>query len=169
MISHIVSRIAYTIWTRKLFTALVLVSLLVGGSNLIFFLHTAQARGNFRNGTVIINDFQGNDPMSWTSNRLTGQASAESFTTDPTYVYQAIFNGAQFDSGRDEVVDDAGNAYILARAYDTSNDVMVVKLSPTGSVLFVTYLRGSQTDYGTGLTLEGQDVLLVLPTRPTFQ
>lgn len=80
-----------------------------------------------------------------------------------SYVYQTIYNGAQFDSGRDEVVDEAGNAYILARAYDSSssNDVMIVKLSANGKVQFVTYLRGSLNDYGTGLALDGQGGLLV--------
>ena len=87
--------------------------------------------------------------------------------TGPSFVYQTIFNGAQFDSGYDEVVDGAGNAYILANTYDppttsaTDNDVMVVKLSPSGTVLFVTYLRGSMIDAGTGLALDGQGGLLV--------
>ena len=79
----------------------------------------------------------------------------------PGFVYQTIYNGAQFDSGHEMTVDGAGNAYILARAYDATNDVMVVKLSPGGAVLFVTYLRGSQTDWGTGLALDGQGGLLV--------
>ena len=79
----------------------------------------------------------------------------------PSFVYQTTYSGAQFDSGHDEVVDASGNAYILARAYDTSNDVMVVKLSPSGAVLFVTYLRGSLNDWGTGLALDGQGGLLV--------
>jgi Beta-propeller repeat len=92
---------------------------------------------------------------------LLPHARAAAQEANPTFVYQTIFNGAQFDSGRDEVVDGAGNAYIVARAYDTNNDVMVVKLSPSGAVLFVTYLRGSQTDYGTGLALDGQGGLLV--------
>ena len=79
----------------------------------------------------------------------------------PSFVYETTFSGAQFDSGHDEVVDASGNAYVLARAYDTSNDVMIVKLSPSGAVLFVTYLRGSLNDWGTGLALDGQGGLLV--------
>ena len=67
-------------------------------------------------------------------------ASEVQAADEATYVYQTIFDGAQFDSGRDEVVDEIGNAYILARAYNSSNDVMVVKLSPTGAVLFTTYV-----------------------------
>ena len=78
-----------------------------------------------------------------------------------SYVYQTVFSGAQFDSGHDEAVDEDGNAYVLARAYDTSNDVMVVKLSPSGKVLFVTYLRGYLNEWGTGLALDAQGGLLV--------
>ncbi len=88
-------------------------------------------------------------------------STAHAQTTNPSFVYQTVQNGAQFEQGNDEVVDGSGNAYILAYAYDTNPDVMVVKLSPGGSVLFTTYLRGSQTDTGTGLALDGQGGLLV--------
>ena len=87
--------------------------------------------------------------------------TANAQTSNPTFVYQTIHNGAQFEEGTDEVVDEDGNAYVLAYAYDTNPDVMVEKLSPSGAVLFTTYLRGSQTDYGTGLALDGQGGLWV--------
>jgi hypothetical protein len=96
-------------------------------------------------------------PADSTTAKSAGTASANG----PTFVYQKVYNGAQFDSGHDEVVDGSGNAYILARAYDSSNDVMIVKLSPGGAVLFVTYLRGYLNDWGTGLALDGQGGLLV--------
>ncbi len=82
----------------------------------------------------------------------------------PTFVYQTNFDGGPFDSGgNDEVVDSAGNAYILESIYDsvTTNDALVIKLSPTGVVLFSTYLRGSKLDLGTGLALDGHGGLLV--------
>ena len=82
----------------------------------------------------------------------------------PTFVYQTNYNGGSFDSGgHDEVVDSAGNAYIVESVYDsiTSNDVLVVKLSSSGSVLFTTYLRGSKLDWGASLALDGQGGLLV--------
>jgi len=88
-------------------------------------------------------------------------AQAAPLQQNPTYVYQTIYNGAEFDSGRGEVVDNDGNAYIIARAYDSSNDVMVVKISPSGNVLFTTYLRGSLNDYATGLALDGQGSLWI--------
>ena len=83
----------------------------------------------------------------------------------PTFVYQTNYDGGPFDSGgHDEVVDSTGNAYIVESVYDsiTSNDVLVVKLSPSGSVLFSTYLRGSKLDWGASLALDGQGGLLVV-------
>jgi hypothetical protein len=121
--------------------ALIAVLLLPG-----YFNSSAQAATGF------YHDLRGDNPAGWVSGRLSDSMQAAS----PGFVYQTVYNGAQFDSGHDEVVDQEGNAYILARAYDSNNDVMVVKLSPSGAVLFVTYLRGSLTDYGTGLALDGQ-------------
>jgi Beta-propeller repeat len=100
-------------------------------------------------------------PLAQAAGQAGQLAGAQQTTTVPGFVYQTVYSGAQFDSGHAEVVDGAGNAYILARAYDTSNDVMVVKLSPSGAVLFVAYLRGSLNDWGTGLALDGQGGLLV--------
>jgi PKD repeat protein len=78
--------------------------------------------------------------------------AAAPLTIDPTIVYETTFNGAT--SGIDMVVDAAGNAYVIARAYDTNNDVMVAKLSADGTLLYTTYLRGSSGDFGRGITLD---------------
>jgi cell division septation protein DedD len=83
----------------------------------------------------------------------------------PTFVYETNHDGGPFDTGgNDEVVDAAGNAYILEGIYDSigRNDVLVLKLAPTGAVLFTTYLRGSAIDYGTGLALDGNGGLWVV-------
>jgi hypothetical protein len=90
--------------------------------------------------------------------------AAEQADITPTFVYQTNYDGGSFDSGgNDDVVDSAGNAYIVESVYDsiTSNDVLVVKLSPNGAVLFSTYLRGSKLDWGASLALDGQGGLLV--------
>jgi hypothetical protein len=68
--------------------------------------------------------------------------------------YETILNGAQFEQGLDMAVNAVGEAFVLARAYDTTNDVMVVKLSSSGDVLFTKYLRGSAQDYGTGIAVD---------------
>jgi hypothetical protein len=90
---------------------------------------------------------------------------ARAADASPTFVYQTNYDGGPFDSGgKDEVVDDAGDAYVLEGIYDSigRNDVLVLKLSPTGAVLFTTYLRGSAVDYGTGLALDGNGGLWVV-------
>jgi PKD repeat protein len=74
-------------------------------------------------------------------------------TIDPTIVYETIIGGAT--SGIDIAVDVAGNAYVIARAYDTNNDVMVAKLSADGALQYATYLSGSSGDFGTGIALDG--------------
>jgi hypothetical protein len=75
---------------------------------------------------------------------------------DPTIVWETTVDLAGQDTGRDIVVDAAGNAYVLARAYDTDNDVLVAKFSPAGDLLYTTFLRGNRGDFGGGITL-GQD------------
>lgn len=142
---------------RTLLVAALLVALLASVVNPLSRLPAAQAAGQSRGAASFYSDLRGNDPSGWTMGRSVGV----DLLAGPSFVYQIVFSGAEFDSGHDEVVDVGGNAYILARAYDTSNDVMVVKLSPSGAVLFVTYLRGSLTDYGSGLALDGQGGLLV--------
>ncbi len=132
--------------------------LLIGLFNPLSFIPAVQAAVLPHNSPTIINDLHGNNPAAWTVNSLAYSPQA---VTAPGFVYQTIYNGAQYDSGHDIIVDGAGNAYALARAYDTSNDVMIVKLSPSGSVTFVTYLRGSQTDWGTGLALDGNGGLWI--------
>jgi PKD repeat protein len=72
---------------------------------------------------------------------------------DPTIVYETIIGGAT--SGIDIAVDTTGNAYVIARVYDTNNDVMVAKLSADGALQYTTYLRGSSGDFGTGIALDG--------------
>ncbi len=142
---------------RMIVVAVLLAALLVSVLSPSSFTPLTQAAGQSSTGLAIVNDLRGSNPAAWTVSHLNSAALAAT----PGFVYQTVYNGAQFDSGHDEVVDAAGNAYILARAYDTSNDVMIVKLSPSGAVLFVTYLRGYLNDWGTGLALDGQGGLLV--------
>ena len=142
-------------FSSHLLTAFVL---LVGLFNPLSFLPTTQAAAQPQIAPAVINDLHGDNPAAWT---ITSLAYAPQAAVSPGFVYQTIFNGAEFDSGHDIVVDGAGNAYVLARAYDTSNDVMVVKLSPSGVISFVTYLRGALTDWGTGLALDSNGGLWI--------
>jgi hypothetical protein len=144
---------------RILLVAVLLAALFVVLINPLSFLTAARAAGPAQGSGVFYNDLRGSDPANW----ITGRLDSLPQEITPSFVYQTIYNGATFDSGLDEVVDDSGNAYILARAYfdRTTNDVMIVKLSPGGAVLFVTYLRGHLNDYGEGIALDGQGGLLV--------
>lgn len=80
---------------------------------------------------------------------------------DPTMVYTSTQNLGYLDSGLDIVSDSAGNAYVLGRVYDTNNDVLIAKLSPDGSLLYATYLRGSAIDFGGGITLDASNDIYV--------
>jgi len=75
-------------------------------------------------------------------------------TIDPTIVYETTHGLGDFSHGQDIAIDASGNAYVLGRVYDSNNDVGIVKLSPNGSVLYVTYLRGGGGDFGGGITLD---------------
>lgn len=92
------------------------------------------------------------------------QAASSQSSSSPRFVYQTNYDGGSYDSGGvAQVVDGDQNAYVLESVYgsSTSNDVLVVKLSPQGKLLFTSYLRGSSLDAGTGLALDGQGGLWV--------
>jgi YVTN family beta-propeller protein len=94
---------------------------------------------------------------------------------DPVLSYSTYLGGSGYDFGQDLAVDAAGSAYItgntfsmdfpVADAYDGgcgtdggcngSSDVFVTKLDPTGSsVVYSTYLGGSQYDTGLSIALD---------------
>ncbi|MFQ6009213.1 MAG: SBBP repeat-containing protein, partial [Candidatus Zixiibacteriota bacterium] len=78
-------------------------------------------------------------------------------------------NGANGDCGYGIAVDDTGNAYVTGYtysanfpttpdAYDNSknglNDVFVTKLSPSGNLVYSTYLGGAGSDDGYGIAVD---------------
>ena len=86
-------------------------------------------------------------------------------------IYTAILSGAGYDSVRGVAVDSSGNAYITgvttsadfpvtAGAFQRSSsspgieDAFVAKLSPTGAVLYATYLGGSSSDVGFAIAID---------------
>jgi hypothetical protein len=91
---------------------------------------------------------------------------------DPTgssLLYATYLGGSNGDRGHSIAADAAGNAYITgctasaglatAGAYDTTyggdGDVFVAKFSPTGSsLLYATYLGGSNRDAGNGIAVD---------------
>lgn len=73
----------------------------------------------------------------------------------PTFVFETVYDGADFDAGHDVAVDAAGNVYVIAWAYNANNDVLVLKLAPEGTVLWTVSINGSKLDYGSGITVDG--------------
>jgi hypothetical protein len=80
---------------------------------------------------------------------------------DPTIVYETTLNLGYFDSGLDIATDGSGNAYVLGQVYDTNNDVLIAKVSPQGTLLFATYLRGSKVDISSGIALDASGDIYV--------
>lgn len=90
-------------------------------------------------------------------------------------LYSTFIGGRRDDRGDGIAIDASGNAYVsgysssttivsdyptTAGAYDSSPggalDIVLSKLSPDGStLLYSTFLGGSQTDYGSGLAVDG--------------
>jgi hypothetical protein len=74
----------------------------------------------------------------------------------PTFVYQTTVTGFNSGAGSDLVVDDGGNAYVLAGDRDDDGvhlGLAVVKVGPAGDVLWVTPISGSDHDGAGGIAL----------------
>ena len=84
----------------------------------------------------------------------TGEGIVDQPSSIPTFAYETILNLAQFDAGRDIAVDDSGHSYVVARAYDSHNDVLIVKLDQNGLLQWHTYLRGNSHDFAHGIALD---------------
>jgi len=73
---------------------------------------------------------------------------------EPTFVYQTVVTGYYLASGRGIAVDPDGNAYVIARTIGNENDILVVKLDAEGTVLWTTYIDGSDHDYAEDIVLD---------------
>ena len=90
---------------------------------------------------------------------------------DPTVTYTTFLAGSNQDIAQAVAVDGAGNAYVTGftssvdfptvgpiRMDQPGDDAFVTKLSPTGSILFSTYLGGGKTDCGAGIAVDSTGV-----------
>jgi Beta-propeller repeat len=103
----------------------------------------------------------------------TNKGSGNAFVTKldaagSALAYSTYLGGTGSDSGKGIALDASGNAYITGVAGSTNfpvlgafqpvtgggNDAFVSKLSPSGSLLYSTYLGGSGTDAGTAIAVD---------------
>jgi hypothetical protein len=81
-----------------------------------------------------------------------GLASAQA----PTAAYETFLPGYTIPSAGRIVVDEGGNAFLIASAHedDVHLDVLVVKLAPSGDELWNLYIEASNHDYPADLALD---------------
>lgn len=87
-------------------------------------------------------------------------------STGLSVVYETTLVETGFEGGRDIAVDANDNAYVIARSYDTNNDLLVVKLDPAGNVVWTKLIAGNGHDFGTGIVADNNgDVYIVGTTH----
>lgn len=91
--------------------------------------------------------------------------------SDGSLVGHSFLGGGGTDQVLGIAVDGAGDVYVAGwatgtwgtpvRAYSASADAFAAKLSGSGPLLWSTFLGGGSADYGTGVCLQGADVVFV--------
>lgn len=95
----------------------------------------------------------------------------------PQVVFSTYFGGSQFDQIRDAYIDGQGNVYITGRTESTDlpttagalqrnfggapQDGFIAKFSPSGALLFCTYLGGSSQDNGYSIFVDNSGFIYV--------
>jgi hypothetical protein len=174
------------------------------GNSLIY--STYLDGGNDDYGEAIAVDGSGNAYVTgWTESsdfptlnpyQPTAQGSIDAFVTKlsssgSSLIYSAYLGGEDIDWGRGIAVDSGGNAYVTGwtgstnfptlnpyQTYQCCFDAFVTKLSSEGSsLIYSTYLGGSNTDEGFGIAVDGSGnayvtgytVSRTFPTRHAYQ
>jgi hypothetical protein len=109
---------------------------------------------------------------------------ARALTIDPTIGFSKTLGGSSTENATDTTVGPDGSVYVTgetfssdfpttAGAYDTSYnddsgiDTFVTKLNPSGTVVWSTYLGGSERDAPAGIRVDGTGVYVAGETRST--
>ncbi|MCI4625970.1 MAG: SBBP repeat-containing protein [Candidatus Magnetoovum sp. WYHC-5] len=114
-------------------------------------------------GNVYVTGYSGatwGSPLrAYTSN---GDIVAAKLTTDGALNWNTFLGGSNTDYGRGITPDGSGNVYVIGvstatwgsplRAYTSNEDILVAKLTSDGALNWNTFLGGSNTDYGRGIT-----------------
>jgi hypothetical protein len=110
---------------------------------------------------------------------------------DPSVTYATYLGGTAEDDGNAIAIDGSGNAYVTGQTKSTdfptksalhgtnkgSFDVFVTELSPTGSLVYSTYIGGSSDDSGNAIAVDGSGNAFVaggthssdFPTQGAYQ
>jgi hypothetical protein len=130
----------------------------------------ASAQNIYVVGETYSTDFPGSAASG--SARRAGDAFVVKLNSSGTQIlYSVVLSGAGYDSARGVAVDSSGNAYVTgvttsadfpvtAAAFQRSSlspgleDAFVVKLSPSGALLYSTYLGGSSSDLGYAIAID---------------
>jgi hypothetical protein len=103
---------------------------------------------------------------------LTAYDQHHTLVIDPTVLFTTFLAGSNSDVGAGIAVDSAGNSYVTGYTLSTNfpvspfqfahggSDAFVTKLSPTGAIMFSTYLGGVGVDLGSGIAVDSEGVYI---------
>ncbi len=78
---------------------------------------------------------------------LVALPSAEA--TEPTFAYETMIDGYYLSHGKEAVVDEVGNAYVIASWYSDQQhlDILVIKLDPAGDPVWTVPIVGEELEH----------------------
>jgi uncharacterized protein (TIGR03437 family) len=106
---------------------------------------------------------------NWVRFRVGKYDRAHNLVIDPALGYASYLGGSGKEFARSVVTDSAGNVYVAGATTSTNlavtsgglqplrsgpPDAFVAKFSPSGTLIYMTYLGGSQIDYATGIAVD---------------
>jgi hypothetical protein len=109
-------------------------------------------------------------PGAYDSTYNGGSTFVAKFSPTGALIYSTYLGGGSDDYGEDIAVDGSGNAYVTGStnspgfpttpgAYDSTynggSDAFVAKFSPTGVLIYSTYLGGEYEERGSGIAIDG--------------
>ena len=148
--------------------ALVYSTYIGGSSDDVAYGIAVDGSGNIHiTGTTISNDFPTDNAIQ--GDQLSWDAFVVKLDTSGDLVYSTYLGGNSYDFGNKIAVDKLGNAYVAGSTESTDfptenagqydqprKDAFVTKLDSSGSLVYSTYLGGSDTDNASGIAVDDQ-------------